>query len=228
MMTIIPIKLNKTKSILIKDKKNILVDTGNPKDYTPLSYQLDANLDESEKLDYIIITHAHSDHYGSAAKLKEKIGATVIIHEGDYEYMKNGYNAELAPFSFTGKVIWPFINKDKTRMVAQGLEADIVINSEEVDLENYGCCGKIVHTPGHTPGSLSLFLCDKTAIVGDLMMSFFIPEKPERPLFASNVEEWRQSIKKVLDFQPVKIIVAHGNFYIYEDFKKFCTSALKG
>src|SRR6056297_4070078 len=158
-MTIIPIKLNMTKAILIKDQKNILVDTGNPKDFTALSHHLDANLDEGEKIDYIIITHAHSDHYGNAAKLKEKTGASVIIHQGDQDCMKNGHNSELAPFSLTGKLIWPFIKKDKQRVVAQGLEADIVIDSEEADLETYGSCGKIVHTPGHTSGSISLFLC---------------------------------------------------------------------
>ncbi len=59
------------------------------------------------------------------------------------------------------------------------------------------------------------------------MMSFFIPEKPEKPLFAYNVEEWKLSLKKVLKFEPKKIIITHGNFYTYEDFKKFCKSVLK-
>lgn len=226
-MMIIPIKLNKTKAFLIKDQKNILVDTGGPSNFNTLSYQLDIALEKDERIDTIIITHAHSDHYGSAAALKEKTRAEIVIHQGDYECMKNGYNSEIIPFSITGKLIWPFVKKDRRRIVAKGLEADRVIDSQEMDLAEFGVAGKIVHTPGHTPGSISLFLEDKTAIVGDLMMSLYIPEKPERPLFASNIEEWKKSLKRVLDFEPKKIIVTHGNFYTYQDFSKFAQSCLK-
>ena len=226
-MNIIPIKLSMTKAILIKDQKNLLVDTGNPKDYATIWHFLDANLDEGEKLDYILITHAHSDHYGCAAALQEKTGAKVLIHEGDYETMKNGYNSPIVPFSFTGKLLSPFTKKDPKKVVAKPIETNIIINDEETDLHPFGIAGKLVATPGHTPGSVSVFLDDQTAIVGDLMMSFFIPEKPEKPLFAYNVEEWKLSLKKVLKFEPKKIIITHGNFYTYEDFKKFCKSVLK-
>jgi len=226
-MKIIPIKLSMTKAILIKDQKNLLIDTGNPKDYSKLWHFLDANLDEGERLDTIIITHAHSDHYGCAANLKEKTGANVLVHEGDYDCMKKGYNSPIIPFSFTGKLLSPFVKKDSKKVVARPVEADIVIKGEEIDLQPFGVAGRIVATPGHTPGSISLFLDDKTAIVGDLMMSFFIPEKPEKPLFAYNVEEWKLSLKKVLDFEPKKIIITHGNSYTYEDFKRFCKSVLK-
>jgi len=226
-MMIIPIKLNKTKAFLIKDKKNILVDTGGPSDFHSLSYQLDIALEKDERIDTIIITHAHSDHYGSAASLKEKTGAEIVIHRGDYECMKNGYNSEIMPFSITGKLIWPFVKKGRRRIVAKGLEADRVIDSQVTNLAEFGIAGKIVHTPGHTPGSISLFLEDKTAIVGDLMMSLYIPEKPERPLFASNVEEWKDSLKRLLDFEPKKILVTHGNFYVFQDFFKFAQSCLK-
>ncbi len=226
-MKIIPIKLNRTKAFLIKDTKTILVDTGGPSDFASLTYQLDLALEENERIETILITHAHSDHYGCAKSLREKTGAKVLIHQGDYECLKNGFNSALFPFSITGKLIWPFMKKDRTRVVAQGLEADRVIDSQEMDLSEFGVAGEIVHTPGHTPGSISLFLEDKTAIVGDLMMSLYIPEKPERPLFASNVEEWKKSLKRLLDFEPKKIMVTHGNFYTYQDFYKFAQSCLK-
>jgi glyoxylase-like metal-dependent hydrolase (beta-lactamase superfamily II) len=226
-MNIIPIKLSMTKAILIKDQKNLLVDTGNPKDYATLWHFLDANLEDGEPLDYILITHAHLDHYGCAAALHDKTGAKVIIHERDYETMKLGYNSPIVPFSFTGKLLSPFIKKDPKKIVANPVKADIVIKDEETDLHPFGIAGKVVATPGHTPGSISLFLDDQTAIVGDLMMSFLIPEKPEKPLFAYNVDEWKKSLKKVLEFEPKKIIITHGNFYTYNDFKSFCKKVFK-
>jgi glyoxylase-like metal-dependent hydrolase (beta-lactamase superfamily II) len=89
-------------------------------------------------------------------------------------------------------------------------------------LAPYGVHGKIVHTPGHTPGSVSVFLDNKTAIIGDLNMSLIIPEKPGRPLFAYDCQTWKASIKKVLDFEPRRIEVTHGNFYILNDYRQFC------
>lgn len=226
MISIIPIKFKKTKAILLKGESNILVDTGNPRDFTALSYHLDANLDEDEKLDLIIITHAHVDHYGCVADLKEKTGARVVIHEKDYDCMKRGVNSELFAFSFTGKLIAPFLGKSGDKQVAKPLEADIVMKQDEMDLKQFGVDGTLVHTPGHTPGSISLFLNNKIAIVGDLMMSFFIPEKPERPLFAYDVQVWKRSIKKLLEFEPKEIIVTHGNSYIFHDFESFCKRVL--
>ncbi len=227
MISIIPIKFKKTKAILLKGESNILVDTGNPKDFTALCYNLDANLDEDEKLDLIIITHAHVDHYGCAADLKEKTGAKVLIHKCDYDCMKRGVNSELFPFSITGKLISPFIGKNKDEKVAKPVDADIVMDQDEIDLNQFGVDGTLVHTPGHTPGSISLFLKNKTAIVGDLMMSFYIPEKPERPLFAYDVQVWKRSIKRLLEFEPKEIIITHGNSYIFKDFESFCKRVLK-
>ncbi len=228
-MQIIPIKLKRTKAYLIKDDKNILVDAGNPGDSALLLYDLEQYLDKTDTLDYIVVTHAHSDHYGSINEVKEKTGAKVMIHEADYELMKNGESAKLIPFSTIGKLLYVFL-KNKDTQHPKGLkpcEADIVISSEEYDLTPYGVHGKIVHTPGHTPGSISLFLDDKTAIIGDLNMSLIIPEKPERPMWAYDVTVWEKSIRKVLDFEPKRIEVTHGNFYILNDYRNFCKAQFK-
>ncbi len=228
-MQIIPIKLKRSKAYLIKDDKNILIDAGNPGDAALIMYDIQLNLEEGETVDYVIVTHAHSDHYGSINEIKERTGAKVIIHENDYETMKKGMNFKLIPFSFLGKVLNLFIGKKDTEH-PQGVkpcEADIVISSEEFDLKPYGVHGKVIHTPGHTPGSVSIFLENKTAIIGDLNMSLIIPEKPERPMWAYDPQVWKSSIKKVLDFEPKRIEVTHGNYYILSDYKRFCESQFR-
>jgi len=226
-MEIIPIKLKMTKAVLLKGETSLLVDTGNPGDHKLILYEMEANGIPPEKLDYILITHAHVDHYGSVNEIRERTGAKVIIHEKDYDAMKEGENSEIVPFSLMGRLMAPFIRKGSRPSNLKGAKADVLIKDDEAyDLHPLGLEGRIVHTPGHTPGSCSVFLDEKTAIVGDLMMSFIIPEKPGRPLFAYNKKVWQNSIRKVLDAHPERIIITHGNEYIYDDFKSFCNREL--
>jgi hypothetical protein len=58
-------------------------------------------------------------------------------------------------------------------------------------------------------------------------MSLIIPEKPERPMWAYDPQVWKSSIKKVLDFEPKRIEVTHGNYYILSDYKRFCKSQFR-
>ncbi|MBS3816479.1 MAG: hypothetical protein KGY76_02825 [Candidatus Thermoplasmatota archaeon] len=67
------------------------------------------------------------------------------------------------------------------------------------DLSELGIEGEILHTPGHTPGSISIVLNTSEAVVGDLVMGGTLsPSKPVRPIFAYDLEEVEKSLKKLL------------------------------
>jgi len=90
------------------------------------------------------------------------------------------------------------------------VEPDILIN-KELDLKPYGVKGKIVSTPGHTPGSLSVILAGGKAIVGDLLMGgFILKRKPRYPLFAHDRKRLERSIKMILKLKPTILYTAHG------------------
>ena len=87
---------------------------------------------------------------------------------------------------------------------------DILIG-EEMDLNKYGVDGKVIHTPGHTPGSLSVILPNGEFIVGDLIMrGIFRFWQPNYPLFADDIRQLNKSLKLVLRNKPTKIYCTHG------------------
>lgn len=107
---------------------------------------------DSMNIGRIILTHRHYDHVGGAAKLARALGATVLIHELDAGPIANGDS-------------WG----TQASMFGEAMEAVEVESLKEGDIISTGERDfLIMHTPGHSVGSLSLF-CegDGTLISGD-------------------------------------------------------------
>jgi glyoxylase-like metal-dependent hydrolase (beta-lactamase superfamily II) len=101
----------------------------------------------------IVITHAHIDHIGGAAKMKAATGAPVYMHESDSElYAHLDMQAEwlgVAPPART---------------------AIDVAAAEGASLTIGGSAFEILHTPGHTPGSLCLWIpAENKLVAGDTL-----------------------------------------------------------
>jgi glyoxylase-like metal-dependent hydrolase (beta-lactamase superfamily II) len=106
-------------------------------------------------LKYIIDTHGHFDHVDANQPLKEATGAKIAIHEADAHLL--GQPSAEAMF-FTG---------NRVRLS----QADLLL--KEDDLLSFGTYRlKVLHTPGHTPGGISLVLEGHTYVyVGDLLFA---------------------------------------------------------
>jgi glyoxylase-like metal-dependent hydrolase (beta-lactamase superfamily II) len=96
----------------------------------------------------------------------------------------------------------------------RGTEPDILID-QEMDLQSYGVDARVILTPGHTSGSISVITGEGEAIVGDIMMGghlggVIFPHRPRYHYFADDLNTVRASIKKVMDHSPKKIYVGHG------------------
>ncbi len=102
---------------------------------------------------YIINTHGHFDHVGGNRKLKDATGAPILIHASDAP-MLDQLSASAASFGLSAENSPP---PDQT--VADG----DVITIGEVTLT-------VIHTPGHSPGSISLHT-DNKVFVGDLLFA---------------------------------------------------------
>ena len=77
------------------------------------------------------------------------------------------------------------------------LAPDIVISNEGLDLGPYGLAGRVMHMPGHSPGSVTVLLDSGEAFVGDSAMNGLpFCRKPSLPIFADDVlllkESWRR------------------------------------
>jgi len=102
------------------------------------------------KVQYILNTHSHVDHVMGNEEMKKKTGAQIIIHEADAQSLTSIPRAMLAMFG--GR---PSPAADQT--VKEG----DVIQIERLSL-------KVLHTPGHSPGSISI-LGDGVVFTGDTL-----------------------------------------------------------
>jgi glyoxylase-like metal-dependent hydrolase (beta-lactamase superfamily II) len=106
----------------------------------------------------IVITHAHFDHAENTAQLKSHFNARVLVHSAEAAHLAAGVNPEDEPvagtFTIEGENYPP-------------VKADIIV--QEVYEAGGGI--SVLHTPGHTPGSISVIVDDEIAVVGDAMFS---------------------------------------------------------
>lgn len=97
------------------------------------------------------------------------------------------------------------------RMHIPVCEVDLVLGDEGLYLQEYGIPGKIIHTPGHTAGSVSVVLETGEAFVGDLAMNKFpLGLGPGLPIFAEDIQAVKESWKLLLEQGVEKVFPAHG------------------
>jgi hydroxyacylglutathione hydrolase len=95
----------------------------------------------------------------------------------------------------------------------RGVVPDILVD-DDLYLGPYGVAGKVIWTPGHTRGSLSVMLESGEAVIGDLVLPRFMAFGPPAIAFwAASREDSLASIRKVLDLEPSIMLTSHGGPY---------------
>lgn len=203
---------------LIKgEKQHILVDTGVPNSENKIISQLLENCISIADIGLIIVTHGHIDHFGSAKELKNILKVPILMHQSDRIALETGKSMPetLKPNHF----IWDYILKPKLlKDKANSCVPDILLKGdEEYDLANYGINGKVIHTPGHTPGSLSIVLDNGHAIIMDLASSGILLGgiafnwRMKHPPFHDDLKQVKSSIAKVMALNAHTFYLGHGN-----------------
>ncbi len=80
---------------------------------------------------------------------------------------------------------------------------------DRFDLRDFGVKGKAIHTPGHTPSSISVILDSGGVIIGG---GSSIGCTHQLPMFARDFPRAKESLRWVASFEPTKIYSAHGGF----------------
>ncbi|MFZ5354356.1 MAG: MBL fold metallo-hydrolase [Bacillota bacterium] len=204
-ISIVP--LGMTKAFIIKGIKNILVDTGMPGSFDRIMDAMKLSGIEPPEISLIVITHNHLDHVGELYRLKQFTGAEVLIHKSEAEALEKGISTDVKPTGFFGKLLLRLVKDQKIT----GVKADILLE-EEMSLKEYGIDGKIIHTPGHTPGSISVILDSGEMIVGDLLSGNRISKgkKADKPVFAVDLAALKATLLKLADLSPKVVYNTHG------------------
>src|SRR5262249_14790093 len=132
------------------------------------------------------------------------------IHQGDVEKMTSGSNGLLKATCLTARLTRPLLDRS-----FPPAEPDIVINSE-ISLSAFGVDARILHTPGHTSGSISILTPEGDAIVGDLLMGGYLGGRIRRhtPTFHYFAEDFallRANLERLMrEHSPVNVFPSHG------------------
>ncbi len=158
------------------------------------------------RLNLILITHAHFDHYGSAAEIRRRSRAPIAIHEADTEHMQRG-ETHLGIVRGRGKIAAALLPLAERFYDPEPTKADIHLH-DGADLGNFGLDAVVVHTPGHTIGSCSLICGEEAAFVGDLLST--TGGAHIQRYFAMDWPALIPSLEKVKQYQPARIYAGHG------------------
>lgn len=188
--------------ILVNTENLTVIDTGMPGQLGKiLDYVKKLNRKPSD-ISKIILTHCHVDHMGNAYELKKLTNAKLFIHEKDASFI-SGKEKMPSLKGLAGaalKVVSPFF---KVKYV----EPDILLKEEDV-FEGF----TVIHNPGHTPGSISLYSKDRKLIfVGDELryMDGKIQGPPEQ--FTPDMNLAIKSMEKLTKIDYDVMLSGHGD-----------------
>ncbi|HDD31301.1 MAG TPA: MBL fold metallo-hydrolase [Thermococcus litoralis] len=171
--------------LIRRGEKLLVVDAGLPGEYEKVLRYIEKLGHLPEDVETIIVTHAHHDHVGSLKDLKDATGANIAAHKDEVPYLKGEkiFRSEIEP-----------------------VDVEIKLNDGD---EVHGL--KVIHSPGHTPGSICLLdLKTKALFVGDLVMeeNGKLEEIPHH--YSLDPMKNREAIRRLLDIDFVHLLPSHG------------------
>jgi len=208
---------------IIREKGCVMFDAGPPQMRKTFLKKLNEFEIEPSEIKLIILSHADFDHAGSTNEIREITGAKVLIHEKDQVSLESGAFGWPKGASTWGKITRALFSPIlKLKFKPEKVVADIVLTEKEMDLNEYGVQGRIIHTTGHSPGSLSVLLDSGELFAGCLAHNLFpMTLKAKLPIYADNIEVVKESWKAILPLDPIIAYPAHGKAFPVEKIKKY-------
>ena len=184
---------------VVGEGKHVIVDPGqlvnevNQNCFDWLVLEMEKDRITIEDIGLIIITHAHTDHYGAAEEIKKRSGALIAIGEEEYEFFQTArkqMSGVLETMSFEIPEISP----------------DFYLKEGELHL-GLEIVGKILLTPGHSPGHIGIYLpATKMYIGGDLI---FYGSTGRVDLPGGSARLLKNSIEKVAQLEIEHLLTGH-------------------
>lgn len=206
--------------ILTWDKKEIvLIDTGLPGQIELIRESVSKAGFSLEKVTKVIITHHDMDHIG-CAKILAEFGAEILAHEIEAPYIQGDKTSlrivdmekRLHELNEGERLFYEQVKKGAPYFYAH---VDKVLK----DNETLGFCGgiKVIHTPGHMPGHISLLLKQSNIVVaGDAANIINGVVTGAEQKYSQDMLQAQASFEKIMDIRPASIVCYHGGLYVNE------------
>lgn len=184
---------------LINTGELILIDTGAGWSVNKIIENIKSLGLDPTKITKIILTHCHIDHVGGTPEFKKRFSPKIYIHKLDALPIEEG-----DPILTASKWYQTTFPPTKVDVKLDGSIEELEIGDQKI------VC---LHTPGHTPGSICIYL-DKE---GKRILFAQDLHGPLLPEFGSNINDWDYSTKKLIDLDAD--ILCEGHFGIFRSKK---------
>jgi glyoxylase-like metal-dependent hydrolase (beta-lactamase superfamily II) len=190
----------------------ILIDTGLPKKRSDLVAELEANSCKPGDLNLIIITHGHLDHNGNTAYLRKRYDTKIAMHSGDLAMAESGdmFRGVKGLTVAIIRVLLPLVGMSRY----DSFTPDIILE-EGHDLSEYGFNARVVHTPGHSKGSIVILTVGGDLFCGDILGN---TDKPAKTTIVDDSAELDKSIEKLRTLEIMTVYPGHGKPFQFEHF----------
>jgi glyoxylase-like metal-dependent hydrolase (beta-lactamase superfamily II) len=190
------------------DRLNFLFDTGKVSAFRKLQSNLDKLYSQNKNIDFLILTHTHFDHCQNAAQIQRQGKCIILMSDKELNYVQKGYTPVPRGTMLFSKVIYKLgIHMGLKRFSYAPFTPDLLIRDnfqfKEVKLDL-----RILETPGHSSGSISILVDNEIAIVGDALFGIF--PNSVFPPYADSANELIKSWNKLLKTNCDVFLPGHG------------------
>lgn len=203
------LSLGAVNAFVIADEEGLtLVDTGYQNSKEKIFSAIREGGKKPEDIRRIILTHAHPDHSGSAADIKNTLNVPVFAHEEDATLLEAGIGGRLPHVLSPGMANWLifhiFIKNSPNK-------TDVLVVDKKLkngDILPFAGGIEVIHTPGHSKGHISLLVKkEEILIAGDICANMLGLD------YSTVYEDRRQGMKsilKVADYDFETAVFGHG------------------
>lgn len=195
---------------LLLGRRPVVVDAGTPGSGRKIYDRIAGHGVDPKDIALIVLTHGHIDHFGAAAELHRLTGAPIAGHVADLGPYRTGRVRE--PYVTTGPMGRLLERVAALHAQTEPVEPHILVR-DEMSLLDHGIEARIMPTPGHTAGSISVLTDSGDLIAGDLVAGSFmglIAGKPAKPPFHDDPLRNLASLREMLELNPTRLHVGHG------------------
>jgi len=181
-------------SYLVYGETITLIDTGVAGCETQIFDYIQSTGRDPSEIALIVLTHSHPDHIGAARAIQQATGCSIAAHPAERAWIEDVelQNRE-RPVPGFATLVGGSVQLDFELVDGDSIETDETRTGEM----------QVVHTPGHSPGSISLFMHSEGALFsGDV-----IPVTGDLPVY-DDAPSSVQSVKRLRGLTGIKILLS--------------------
>ena len=166
------------------------------------------------ELKLVILTHGDIDHTGNCIFLRKEYDAKIAVQQSESKALEKGNivgNRKRNTRFFFRVVLAPL-----WKLIGHPFKPDLFLSDNE-DLSPYGLNAKVIYTPGHTMGSISILTAEGDFFCGDFLN---YGKYPKVNSLVDDEEEMAASVAKLKTLNTRKIYPGHGQAFTMEELLK--------